>query len=271
MTKILIPTDFSEDATNAMKYALELFGDQDVEYTLMNAYVDLATNLDVLPTAEAGADKVSQKSISKLGNQIRETYQNKSYTVIERLEQGNLSTALDRIAETDHFDYVVMGTKGETADRGWFAGSVAKKTVQDSPFPVIIVPTGATYAGISEVIYTTDLEQKENKVLEQVIDFSKNRNAKVTLLHVDTDVSSKAWSTDELDEIAKNSLYPNITAKELHRADRETAILDYSHENKADLIVLTTSATTIFQKLLHRSVTKEVLMKTDIPLLVFNR
>lgn len=271
MTKILIPTDFSEDAMNAVKYALELFGDQGVEYTLVHAYVDPTSNIDVLPTAGIGAEKESQQAVAKIGNQIREMYQDKSYSVSERSEYGSLSTALDRIAEDEQFDYVVMGTKGETADRSWFVGSVAKKTVQDSPFPVIIVPTGAKYADISQVVYTTDLEHDEKKELEQVIDFSKARNAKVTLLHVDTDVSSKAWSIYELDEFVENSSYPFITVKEVLTPDPEAGILDFSHENNADLVVLTTGTTTIFQKLLHRSVTTEILMKTDIPLLVFNR
>lgn len=48
MKKILLPTDFSNNARNAAEYAIEMFGYNDVEYILLNTYTEIFITTDVL-------------------------------------------------------------------------------------------------------------------------------------------------------------------------------------------------------------------------------
>ena len=47
MKKIMLLTDFSESSRNACMYAIKLFGDKDVHYTLVNSFMD--PSLDAQP------------------------------------------------------------------------------------------------------------------------------------------------------------------------------------------------------------------------------
>ena len=50
MKKIVIPTDFSDNAFNALKYAVELFEFEESEFFLLHAYADEVYNHKALVT-----------------------------------------------------------------------------------------------------------------------------------------------------------------------------------------------------------------------------
>jgi nucleotide-binding universal stress UspA family protein len=270
MTRILVPTDFSENAMNALIYAVQLFGHNNVEYTLLHAYVYPSMNMDIIPTISVTIEQESRDGLDKVEAFIDEKF-DKKYTLKKSSEYGGVPVIIDRFSKIEHYDFVVMGTKGRTADRDLFMGSVSRSVVQNSPFPVILIPTDAKFNGISKVLYTTDLMHDESHILQQTIDFSKVMDSHVTVLHIDTDVSTKNWSIEELNELVEETGYEKISSQEFVNTDEENAILNYARANESDLIVLTTYTTSILQRILHRSLTKQMLKDTDIPLLVFNR
>jgi nucleotide-binding universal stress UspA family protein len=270
MKRILIPTDFSENAMNAFTYALHLFGHEDVEYTLLNAYVYPAMNMDLIPTISVTIEKESTDGLDELESLIVDKYKNR-YALRTLSEYGGVPIVIDRLSRLESFDFIVMGTKGRSADRELFMGSVSRSVVQNSPVPVFLIPTNATFNGISKIVYTTDLQHNESHILKKTIDFAKVMDAHVTVLHIDPDVSSKNWSIEELKEMAEETGYEKINSQEYVNTNEENAILTFAQANDSDLIVLTTYATSILHKILHRSLTKQMLKDTDIPLLIFNR
>ena len=63
MKKILLPTDFSDSARKACEYAINLFGDEPVNFVLVNSYIVPASTSEMLISI---SDVLRQNSIENL-------------------------------------------------------------------------------------------------------------------------------------------------------------------------------------------------------------
>jgi len=140
--RVLAPTDFSDRARVAVKYAVELAAKFDAELILLNIIPDTALVLPdaVMPTpmpigdlgqltdaARAGLAKV----VTELGLEGRK--------VRQEVRVGPPAAEIIAAARDLNADLVCVGTHGRTGLAHMFLGSVAEKVVRESPCPVLTV------------------------------------------------------------------------------------------------------------------------------------
>lgn len=164
-THVLVPTDFSDPANRALRYAAE-------EATLHRAKVTL---LHVLPAREStdvyyisGSPDVERQSAydplvgARLGSiptpdptVVRRDPGEAALTKLQDLVPagfrdswaveaavGPPADTIVRIAEERQVDLIVMGTHGRTGLQHMLLGSVAEKVVRTAPCPVLTVRRG---------------------------------------------------------------------------------------------------------------------------------
>lgn len=137
---ILVPVDFSDDASAALDYAIELAQDFNAEIHLIHAYqtmvaaaapygvsVPIALNEDLRKAAAASLAEWNERVV-KAG-----------LTVATHLSPDTPSSAIVAAATTMGVDLIVMGTRGLTGLRHVIVGSVAERTVRTAPCPVLTV------------------------------------------------------------------------------------------------------------------------------------
>jgi universal stress protein A len=140
--KILLPTDFSDHADEALRYALALAQTHAASLCLVHAY-------DILPyTLPEGMPMVDDVQMG----QLREALEKQLQTAAERaraggatqvttqLVTGSASTEIVRVAAELQADLIVMGTHGRTGLTHLLIGSVTEKVVRKAPCPVLTVP-----------------------------------------------------------------------------------------------------------------------------------
>ncbi|MEO1033555.1 MAG: universal stress protein, partial [Bacteroidota bacterium] len=152
MRKILIPTDFSDNAMNALKYALELFKYDKSIFFIMHAYQD-----------EVYADKAlrSRETLDELTEIIGNRSQIKLESILKELKvispnprhkyemvcaNNMLIDEADRIVDEEDIDIIVMGTRGKTNDRNLAFGSHTLQVLKYVQCPVLAIPEN--YVGI---------------------------------------------------------------------------------------------------------------------------
>jgi len=187
------------------------------------------------------------------------------------VRQGLVDEEIKQTIEKNNIDLVVMGTKGSSSDAGIFMGSLTKTMIQHANCPVLAIPEHASKQDFSKIVYCTELKQDETSILNYLIEFARLYNAQITVLHVDPNKTNVEWSIEELKKIVDKSDYPNISYHELIGDLPEEAITKYIKENDTSMLAMTTYTTTLFDKLVHRSLTKKMVMHSHIPLLAFNR
>lgn len=137
--KILVPTDFSESARYALRYAVSLAQQFHAEITLLHVFesvaVSYASDLFPVPMAEVFEEvsAVARKEMAALAAEVR----SKGVEVRESVIQGKPPAEILRVAREEAADMIVLGTHGRgVLDHALF-GSTTDRVVRKAPCPVL--------------------------------------------------------------------------------------------------------------------------------------
>jgi len=143
LKRILVPTDFSDSARNALTYGISFAREYKAELTLLHVVetltVGYASDLFPVPMAEV-FQEVSTYARSELGKLAAEV-RDKGVQVNERVVQGKPSAEIIRVATEETIDMIVLGTHGKgVLDKALF-GSTTERVVRRAPCPVLTCRT----------------------------------------------------------------------------------------------------------------------------------
>lgn len=137
--KILVPTDFSDSAHNALEHARVYAARFEAELLLLHVVetlaVGYASDLFPVPMAEVFQEMsgYAQAELRKLADEARA----QKLEVRELVVQGKPSAEIVRVAEEEHVDLIVLGTHGKgVLDHALF-GSTTERVVRKAPCPVL--------------------------------------------------------------------------------------------------------------------------------------
>jgi nucleotide-binding universal stress UspA family protein len=137
--RILVPTDFSDSARQALEWAVSLAREFKAEVLLLhvveNLTVGYASDLFPVPMAEVYEEisSYARTELGKLAGEVRAS----GVAVAERLAQGTPSAEIIRIAKEEPVDLIVVGSHGKgLLDHALF-GSTTERVVRKAPCPVL--------------------------------------------------------------------------------------------------------------------------------------
>jgi len=137
--KILVPTDFSDSAHHALRYAVTLATELQAELLLLHVVetlaVGYASDLFPVPMAEVFQEMsgYARTELAKLGEETRA----KGANARELVVQGKPSAEIVRVAQEEQMDLIVLGTHGKgMLDQALF-GSTTERVVRKAPCPVL--------------------------------------------------------------------------------------------------------------------------------------
>ena len=141
--RILVPIDFSENASHALEWAIDFARDLGAEIDLLHAYAT-SPNLGVygvdLPgTLEEDVRRAAQKQLAAVAHDVAA----KGIRVREHLAREDPSVAIAEQAQMLGSDLIVMGTRGLGGFQHLLLGSVTERTIRHAPCPVLSVKATA--------------------------------------------------------------------------------------------------------------------------------
>ncbi len=270
MKAILVPTDFSDTAYTAGRYAAELALKLDAEITLMHAwhipYSGASTG-----TFVSFDHVMSDDTKSLLNDQLKAL--SDQYPNLKVKTASVPAMAFDGIKElcqTEFFDLIIMGTTGASGFIGKFLGSNTSNIIGNVKVPIIAVPDNSAAAVPQNILGAVDLTQKgDEQLFEPLKVLSEKLDAKVEFINIikDKNVSlkDKKLAAADFDE-AFDEKYHRFHYKE--EDDIEEGILDYIADKNIDLLTIVTRQKNIWEKLMQRSVAKSIIKQAQIPTLV---
>src|SRR5437660_183779 len=140
--RILAPTDFSDAATPAVRYAAELADKFAAELVLLHVVQDLALVLPdaVMPTPlpAADLDQLTASAKAGLANSVTRLDLARLNPRTE-VRFGSPAAEIDEAAKELAADLIVVSTHGRTGLAHLLLGSVAEKVIRYAPCPVLVV------------------------------------------------------------------------------------------------------------------------------------
>ena len=139
IASILVPTDFSDESKNAVRYATrfaEQFG-ASIHLVYVIESMENARNTGLLSDQidVAGATKVLQSKLAELANdEIEELV-----PVYPHVAVGRAFEEIVSLARTSSADLIIIATHGRTGMKHVLMGSVAERVVRHAACPVLVV------------------------------------------------------------------------------------------------------------------------------------
>ena len=279
MKKVLLPIDFSDNSQQAVKYAVEMFGEvvykKDVEFVLL--YVEpYRSKLAPLATRFPYAVSVSPQELVKQRKEkladyqagLKEVYPGQEFKL--EFVEGDIVDEAVRYCEENSIDLIVMGTRGASGVKGVLMGSIAKSLVAEAPCPVIVVPEEATYQVPKRILFATDFVNLEDLgILDQLKDIVDEYQPEIMTLHIYSEKKTDYQDKEVMNQLLKAYFAPNqYNHFFLEHDDPAEGIEEFVTGYNANMLALVNRDRTFLGNLFHRSITKRMLTHTDIPVFV---
>jgi nucleotide-binding universal stress UspA family protein len=181
--RILVATDFSEQAGRALEAALTLAERTQAELHLIHA-LEVALPLFepyavVLPADWVGeARRLAQEKLEKAHATVRA----RGRTGTTHIGEVPAAHAIADHARSLDADLVVMGTHGHTGLKHVLLGSVAERTVEYAPCAVWIVK-GEGGASPRTIVVGTDFSEASAEAVQSAAEWARIFGARLHLLH----------------------------------------------------------------------------------------
>lgn len=137
---ILVPTDFSPQATAALEAATDLARRFESSITLLHVYAVPGLLMpDGFVAATPDALRELLDAVERSLKELRARTEAPGRTVETIARQGGAHHEIVEVARERGHDLIVIGTHGRTGVARFLIGSVAERVVRDAPCPVLVV------------------------------------------------------------------------------------------------------------------------------------
>jgi len=275
MKKILVPTDFSEQAGNALEVAHNIAKKAGAELTVLHVVED-TTVASVHYTGDLDLPNMDDKlfvvrMIEKAKGDLADL--ESKYSDVNLKTQLRIGSPYHNIKDyinDENFDFVVMGTKGSSGLKEFLIGSNAEKVVRHVKCPVLTIHDKVENFDFKNIVYATGLEE-DDSCLRIVKDFEKVYGSKVHLVRVNTpnNFESDNVALPALEEYGKKCGFADYDVHVYNENSEEEGIIYFADYIKADMIAMATHGRTGIAHLITGSIAEDVVNHAKRPVLTY--
>jgi nucleotide-binding universal stress UspA family protein len=264
--KLLVPTDFSDNANNALEFAKKMAQKKFAKLTLFFAYYAIydfaAQATQIVATIEHDAEKALKKA-AKQGNDV-------GLEIDYKLQFGTVATAITSFAYQKEYDLIVMGTQGASGIKKSVIGSNTGHVVKDSLVPILAIPTAARFENVKKIAIALELIHEQEKFFDTLFRLTAHLGLTYEFFHVQTTPSFERSGEYERIAILLQKKYPqfNINLEKVEAKDVNRGINAYLKANSEVLLVMFSKNKTFFEYLFDQSASLDMAYHTHVPLMV---
>lgn len=190
--KILVPTDFSDNAPFAYRHAQEIANRFGAKIDLIHVIPTLKYFNESIAKLEAplnimdeelypSAQKEAQKRLQRaMDENLTDESEGEAIVHIDRKP----STTIVEVAKTEGYDLIVMPSKGRH-NSNLLRGSTTSKVIRHSEVPVFTVDAGLTAEGLKKILVPTDGSIVSFSALPFALTIADIYGAEILLFHVE--------------------------------------------------------------------------------------
>lgn len=271
MKTIIIPTDYSPGATNALHYGIEMAKAVDAGILLLHVY-NIPVSYSDVPLILVSVEDLKKNAEEKLAELKKEVEHITSGSLNLRTEArlGNLTDELEDICNKVRPFAVVMGNKGTTGIEKILFGSNTLGVIRHITWPVICVPPGKTFGtGIKKIGFACDFRDVVKTTPAQSIkEFVKEFNAELHVLNIDH--HNRQFKADAREESQLLHTMLEDANPEYHfieHKDIEDGINEFAEKNNLDVVISIPKKHKLLEGLFKTSSIKQLVFQSHIPVM----
>lgn len=273
--RILVPTDFSKNAQNAIDYAVAIADKSSAELVVLHAH-QLIDTLSL--TRKLLFEEYNYSVARKLHDEL-EILKKRIARVNPRIKvSAELSDndARRAIAEASgSASLIVMGTQGASRFKKIFMGSTTASVIGNTSVPVLAIPRDYKWKTPVNILLATNCFEKDPGTLEMVFYFISLFEARLHIIvFTDIDTTGPEGLGDDKENLENyrktlQEEHKNIMIQSAHLkgGNFEQAVQQYVDEHAIDILAMITHKKSLLENIFHRSATRNMAYRTRVPLL----
>lgn len=274
--KILVPTDFSDNASQALKFAFDFSYKIEVEIMLFHGFQLQPVNHNmgnfILPD---NIEDFRKNALKKLES-LTAKFSRKGVKFTHVVEYCFFSDLVEEIVEKENIDLIIMGTQGASGLSEIILGSNTSKVMNTVDIPVIAVPNNADFSSIDKIVFATEFKDCDIEYLIRLRILFSESQSEINVVHVTLSNDDEDFKNSRKDLIK----FFEAEVKNLDKSERysfhlveaetvEEGINNFIEENNIKLIALTSYKKGFFERLFTNNLTRKMAFHSKIPVLSF--
>lgn len=271
MKTIIIPTDFSPTATNAMHYGVDMAKAIHASIILLHVYqVPVSyTDTPIVLVSVEELKKEAEQKLEKLHKEV-EHLTSGSIKIYTEARLGNIADEIENLCEKVRPFAVVMGSKGSSGIEKVLFGSTTLTAIRHLTWPVICVPPGKVFGnGINKIGFACDFKNiVETTPAAAIKTFVQEFNAELHILNVDYHNKQFRPETPEQSALL-HTMLENVKPVYdfIEHKDIEDGLNEFAEKNNIDLLITIPKKHKLLDGLFKPSSTKQLVVQSHIPVM----
>lgn len=271
MRKILVPTDFSDCASNAIKVALQIAQKANAQIDFLHILVTPIDWVNLGLQKEKRYPEVKKK----IGHAkfILQKWMKRAQRL--GLESENTLTfsqgteAIVKHAQDHQYDLIVMGSHGASRLKEAVLGSNAQRLVTEATTPVLIIKNRIDNFKVENILFSSTFKESVHHPFHHIIEFADLMKAQINLLfindrkHFEESRKSEKRMKSFLEECPRGTCSINV----YNDTSPEIGILHFAEDKEMDLIAVVTHGK---KGLFQTSLTERLVNHSPLPVLSVN-
>lgn len=276
--RILVPTDFSKPAWNALVYGLNLFRNTECHFYILNVFKTELFSGDNAPSlnykaafknAKSEADKGLKKVLQ--GLQFRKENPKHSFEGISSAEE--LTDAVQEIVNKKGIDLIILGAAGEIAAiNSAYDNSLSKLINKTENCPLLVIPESHNLQreSFTEIVFPTNFRYGfKIKELDPVRLLAELIQTPIRILYVSEDGKPLNKTQEENKKALKEYLSGQMHSfHTLTQTTSATGIHLFIESRDSSLLALYKRKQGFFSRLFAHSFVQDIDFSPKVPVLI---
>jgi len=284
MKRILVPTDFSEQAGFAMDLACQIarktksalivlhvldytglfdFSAGSSAYPLMGNPAGLDLDQEFMESLYRNAEEKCAKFLKE--------HETEDLRIVKKIKIGSAFHYITEEINEEKTDLVIMGSKGSSGFEEVLIGSNTEKVVRHAKCPVLTVKSKINVNNVNDIVFATSFKEEDSHVAEEVKKLQEVFKAKLHLVRVNTpnNFETNRVIMEKANNFIKENSITNYTINIYSDKVEEDGIIFFAQDINADLIALATHGRSGLLHLLSGSIAEDVVNHAKRPVWTF--
>lgn len=265
MKTLVLPTDFSTVADNAMQYAARMAQHLQAELLLTHIY-QIPVSMNDMPVILISADelkKSADENLERCRQEISLSFPDVTVNTESRL--GDVNDELNDICNAVQPFAIVLGSQGTTGFERLLFGSTTLSVLRHSNFPVLTVPEHYKEFSMKKIVLAADMQDVNTMPVNKIIEVAQLFNAHLQVVHVTS--KAEANATAERDVLMQQLQPVKATYQTIHSDTVREGLSAYLEEERADLLLVLPHEHNLMERLFTKLHAEDLISHATIPVM----
>ncbi|SNT27775.1 Nucleotide-binding universal stress protein, UspA family [Ekhidna lutea] len=276
MKKIIVPIDFSEEASHALNFAIEFNERVKGEIVLVHVVEMPVGHLSFM-----GEVNTSGMESFYTGEYLKATHnkldewakrpKDAGHKVHVHMKSGNAFTNISKLIAEENAGWIIMGSKGASGIREVFIGSNAERMIRHAECPVIIIKGETHLKDMKSMAFASDLSAEQDLIAYKAKEIQELLGLNMHVVKVKTPYNwlEEVQVKKRLEQFAERNHLKDYSISTVEAEFVDEGAVQFANEVNAGLIVMGTHGKKGIAHLIGGSITEDVVNESKIPILVY--